>query len=435
MNRADPPPRLYIGSVLVVGGCGFLGHHIVRQLLERYRDSEHQLRISVLDVRIDRNRIADTAPSVAYYAGDITAAERVQAVMDATRPRVIIHTASPLAATAADSGVRELYERVNVLGTRTLLACAARAGCVRAFVYTSSASVVHDGVSDLVLADERLPVLRPPQQRDAYSASKGAADELVRAANRQHALRDGDAAAGHRAMLTTVLRPAAIFGEGDVQNIPNVLATYDRGLWWLQLGDNRSRFDLTYVGNVAYAHLLAMEKLLETAAREDAGVDDTVTSGAADDADFGGTRVDGQAFFITNGDPYPFWTFARAVWAAAGHAEQLQPDTLRRRVWVVPTPLGLGIAALVEGVFWLVALLAAGLGRRVRQPTLTRSRIRMTALTRTYSIDRARRALGYRPLVSMPEAIERSVHWFVGEKAAARDEPAPTSAAQAPKAR
>lgn len=65
------------------------------------------------------------------------------------------YTASPVVA----SGSTALYYKVNVEGTRNLIECAGKLGGVKAFVYTSSAAVVHDSVSDLMDADERLPVL------------------------------------------------------------------------------------------------------------------------------------------------------------------------------------------------------------------------------------------------------------------------------------
>lgn len=122
-------------SVLVVGGCGFLGHHIVSQLLEKFPSA----RISVLDLRTAHNRF----PSVSYYDGDITSVEAVQHILGRVGPQVIIHTASPVVADF--KGSPTLYYKVNVDGTRILLECAGQIGCVRAFVYTSSASVIHDG--------------------------------------------------------------------------------------------------------------------------------------------------------------------------------------------------------------------------------------------------------------------------------------------------
>jgi len=156
-------------AVLVVGGCGFLGHHVVSQLLE-----SHAL-VSVLDFKLDRNRVH----GVEYHSADISIKANVETVLATVRPQVIIHTASPVALSTNTA----LYYRVNVDDTRNLLECARSIKTVKAFIYTSSASVVHDSISDLIDADESFTVLYVPDQKEIYSHTKALADDLVRAAN------------------------------------------------------------------------------------------------------------------------------------------------------------------------------------------------------------------------------------------------------------
>ncbi len=55
--------RQNLGSVLVVCGCGFLGHRIVAQLI----DSDATTKISVLDLKIDRNRNPNVSYMLAIY--------------------------------------------------------------------------------------------------------------------------------------------------------------------------------------------------------------------------------------------------------------------------------------------------------------------------------------------------------------------------------
>ena len=346
-----------LGSVLVVGGCGFLGHHIVSQLLP-------STQISVLDLRTTRNRF----PGVDYYDADLTSATAVLEVLRKVIPQVIIHTASPVFGQGMDS----LYYKVNVEGTRNLLECAGQVG-VKAFVYTSSASIVHDAVSDLVDADENYPVLRIPQQTEIYSHTKGLADDLVLAANRKYG-----------GMLTASIRPAGIFGEGDVQMLPNMLRAYYDGKTKWQLGNNENFFDFTYVGNVAHAHILAAKELMKTQA--------AATQRRDED------RVDGEAFFVTNAEPYRFWDFTRAVWTAAG--DKTKPED----VWAIPKDLSLFIASMIEWIFFLLFW-----GRK--KPALTRQQVKFSCMTRTYNVEKAKRRLGYKPITDMSTAIGRSVAW------------------------
>ena len=361
-------------SVLVVGGCGFLGRHIVSQLLEPSTS-----KISVLDLRTTSNRL----PGATYYDADITSPEAVQSVFEKVRPGIIIHTASPVAiqqdnASAEQKrGAKALYHKVNVGGTRTLVEQAGEIGCVKAFVYTSSASAVHDGSSNLINADERWPILRAPVQKDAYSESKGIAEELVLAANRKY----GE-------MLTIALRPAGIFGEGDMQLIPNILLAYKKGQMKFQLGENENLFDFTYVGNVAYAHILAAVALMDTH-------DLAVTP-------LDHERVDGEAFLITNAQPIYFWDFARMVWKAAGD------KTTPEQIWKIDKGMGLQLATIIEWLFWC----AGG-----RTPNLTRQKVQYSCMTRFYCVDKAKKLLGYGPKWDMEEAIVKTVKWFEDREA------------------
>ena len=361
MTSEKPPKSL--GSVLVVGGCGFLGYHIVSQLLEN-----HSAQVSVLDLRTTKNRL----PSVNYYDGDITSEADVRLTLEKTKPTIIIHTASPPGADNTTKALRALYKKVNIDGTRNLVERAGEAGCVKAFIYTSSASIIHDTVSDLINADERWPILRAPKQREYYSETKGIAECIVLAANRQY---------GN--MLTVALRPATIFGEGDTAITPNMLKAYEKGQTKFQLGSNENLFDFTYVGNVTHAHILAAVALMNTHALKTQPLDHE--------------KVDGEAFFITNDEPMYFWDFARTVWSAAG--DKTQPS----QVWVIGKAFGMVIVWLTEWLFWLA-------GGRV--PNLTRKKVIYSSLTRYYNIDKAKNVLGYEPQVRLDEGVQRTVKWF-----------------------
>ncbi|MCJ1393619.1 erg26, C-3 sterol dehydrogenase [Xylographa bjoerkii] len=364
MTSADTSPEP-LGSILVIGGCGFLGHNIVKQLLS----SQYSATVSVLDLHTTRNRFSN----VAYYDADITSPSAVTEVYEKVRPQTIIHTASPTV--YADNPQPALYKRVNVDGTRTLLDRAGEIGCVKAFIYTSSASVVHDGIGDLTNASELWPVLRAPIQRESYSDTKAEAEGLVLAANRKHT---------NSNMLTCSIRPAAIFGEGDVQMIPAMHLAYLKGQTGFQLGVNDNIYDFTYVGNIAYAHILATQALLATHARLPSIPIDY-------------ERVDGEAFFITNGEPMYFWDFARTVWKYAGDTREPQ-----KNVWVIPRSIGLPIASIIEWAFWII-------WQGKAKPNLTRRIVNYSCMTRYYNIDKARKRLGYEPLVDMEEAIKRTM--------------------------
>lgn len=154
-----------LGSVLITGGCGFLGHHIVRVLLRDWDTTA----VAVVDLKCERNR-RPASDGVQYFEADITNLSNVVDVFDRVRPDIVIHTASPPVHAASKSS-DELFRKVNIGGTQNIVDACRKTG-VKALVYTSSASVLSDNVHDLVNADERWPVLQGKDQTEYYSETK-----------------------------------------------------------------------------------------------------------------------------------------------------------------------------------------------------------------------------------------------------------------------
>jgi sterol-4alpha-carboxylate 3-dehydrogenase (decarboxylating) len=101
--------------------------------------------------------------------------------------------------------------------------------------------------------------------------------------------------------------------------------------------------------------------------------------------------VAGQAFFITNCEPVYFWDFPRAVWRSLGHT----PSS----IWQLPRTVGLMLAGAAEGWSWLMG----------KEPGFTRYRVKYSSSSRYYNVERARRVLGYEPIVGIQEGIDRTV--------------------------
>jgi sterol-4alpha-carboxylate 3-dehydrogenase (decarboxylating) len=138
----------------------------------------------------------------------------------------------------------------------------------------------------------------------------------------------------------------------------------------IQIGDNTNLFDFTYIENAAHAHILAADRLSPEHPKY--------------------SQVAGQAFFISNGEPVHYWDFPRALWKAAGHT----PTKIR----VIPKPIALVIAIIMEFVCWLQG----------KEPVLNRFRVHYICLNRYCNIEKARSALDYNPPVSLSEGIRRS---------------------------
>ncbi|KAL8739795.1 MAG: hypothetical protein Q9190_007435, partial [Brigantiaea leucoxantha] len=256
------PPRRSLGNVLVIGGCGFLGHHIVRELLDSY--SAH---VSVLDL----SAALHPFPNVPYHIGDIASKSSILPIFQSVRPQVVIHTASPPPTSTNTS----LFDRVNIRGTQNLLDTAREVGTVKAFVYTSDASVLSDGVSPLLHASEAYPVFfETLRRRDSYAYTKAMAERQVLDANRS------SCDSGKGELLTCSLRPCYLFGEhtsasvsdppSSTQLVPSLLQAPTTILSHLQLtllssqSSPNTLQDMLYVSNAATAHIHASIALLTT---------------------------------------------------------------------------------------------------------------------------------------------------------------------------
>jgi len=184
--------------------------------------------------------------------------------------------------------------------------------------------------------------------------------------------------------LTCALRPSGIFGAGDMLATPRIMQAYYKGQTKFQLGYNDNLFDWTEVTNVAHAHHLAAAALLTTREREEQGKAIPLDN----------EKVDGEAFLITNDQTCFFWDFSRMIWRACG-------DTTKpSQVWILPREFGMLLAAIFEWVYWFA---------KWGQPNLTRQVIRYSAMTRYFNIDKAKRRLGYRPVISVEDGVNRGV--------------------------
>ena len=237
-------------KVLVTGGGGFLGRHLIDALVEL---GVAELRSVGRTPRPELERLG-----VDCVVGDIACADIANAACEGRD--VVFHTA----AKAGVWGRREEFERSNVLGTKKILE-----GCllhsVPILVNTSSPSVVfRDG--DLENADESVPY--PAVYPACYPETKALAEREVLSVAEK--------------LGVVSLRPHLIWGVGDNHILPRIADRAVAGRL-RRVGDGNNKVDLTHVSNAVFAHILAAEVL------------------DADDS------ISGNVYFITDGAPVNLW--------------------------------------------------------------------------------------------------------------------------------
>jgi len=334
-------PRAAGQEVLVTGGGGFLGGAIVAHLLAAGFSVRSFARRDYPELR---------RQGVKVIRGDLTDPGAVQRACAGCA--IVFHNA----ARAGVWGDFESFYRPNVVGTKNILAACAGAGVGR-LVFTSSASVVF-GDADMAGVDESVPY--PDRPRSPYTATKAEAERLVLAAN-------------GATLKTLSLRPHLIWGPGDTQIIPRILAQAQAGKI-LRVGDGKNIIDTTYIDNAAAAHLLAAAALAEN-------------PGAA-----------GRAYFISNGEPVNLWDFVNRILSLAG----IPP--IRRGI---PKGLAVVLGTVVEKLHLLLKLPG--------EPRMTRFLAEELSTSHWFDIGAARRELHYEPRISMAEGLKRLQAWLPGQ--------------------
>ena len=242
----------------VTGGSGFIGHALVRRLVQSgagvralARSEASARRLSEAGAEPVRGDLSDPAAMRAAAAGC----------------ELAFHAAARL----GGWGPWEEFEQVNVRGTRAALE-ACRAAGVRRFVHVGTEAAVIAG-DPLRGADESAPLR--PGSKAYYCASKAMAEQEVRSA-----ARDG--------FETVVVRPRFVWGPGDTTLLPGLVQAVESGRFaWI--GGGRQRTSTTHVDNVVEGLLVAAER-----------------------------GHPGEAYFVTDGEPVVFRDFVSRLLRTQG---------------------------------------------------------------------------------------------------------------------
>lgn len=325
-------------KAMVTGGGGFVGLGIVRQLAAR----------GVETAVVGRNSYPEAEKLGArVYQGDIRDRDFLRRAFQGCD--TVFHTA----AKAGIWGRAKEYQEINVRGTENVMA-AARNNNVAVMVYTSTPSVVFNG-KDLGGVDETVPYAE--KFLCHYALTKAMAEKMVLAANSE-------------AFRTCALRPHLIWGPGDPHLVPRLLDRGRRGML-KQVGDGRNLVDITYIDNAVDAHLLAADKLWNSASAA------------------------GQAYFISQGEPVNLWNWINELFA------RVNIPLVSRRVSFDKAYFA---GNLLEGLYYWLNM--------EKEPRMTRFLAEQLAKSHWFSIARARQDLAYSPRISTAEGMNRLLAWI-----------------------
>lgn len=318
-------------QILVTGASGFIGRHVAHALAA----AGHE----VLATGRDLPRLARGVGAVADIAVADLAADELDHLV-AGRDAVI-----HCAALSAPWGAREVFQRANVVATNRLIHVAARHQVPR-FVHFSSPSIYFRLADQFGITERFEP---PTRWINAYTESKWQSEQCVTSDR-------------HAGMTRIILRPRAVFGEGDRAIFPRIVALASRG-WFPYIDGGRAWIDTTYIGNVVDAVLATLELP---------------------------ANLSPQVFNLSNGEPMPVRELLRELF-----------DSLHMRVrpLYLPRRLALAMGSAAEPLARLVP------GQP--EPRLTRYGVGVLGYSQTLDISHARQVLGYHPRMSVKDGIRR----------------------------
>jgi UDP-glucose 4-epimerase len=225
--------------VLVTGGAGFIGSHVVDACVAAGNQ------VAVVD-DLSTGKKTNLNPSAQFFQVDILNVEQLDAVFSSFRPEAICHL-------AAKANVREsmekpvLYAEVNVIGSLNLLGLARRHGSKKV-IYASTAGAVY-GEPEYLPVDEAHPI----NPLDPYGASKHHVEHYLYQYHRNYGLD------------FTILRFPNVYGpRQDPFGEAGVVAIFTlamlQGRQPVIYGTGEQERDFVYVGDIAQANVLALTR-------------------------------------------------------------------------------------------------------------------------------------------------------------------------------
>lgn len=254
------------------------------------------------------------------------------------------------AAKVGDRGPVEEYRAVNVEALRGLLdACKGRP--LHRFIHMSSLGVYE--ARHHHGTDESEPL--PAAHIDGYTQTKVEAEHVAREYHEKHHV------------PVVILRPGFVYGPRDRVVLPKLIRKMATGKVHY-LGGDRRALNTIYIGNLLDALFLAVER----------------------------PQAVGQAYNLTDGEPVSKRRFFEAVADGMG---------LKKSKQLLPRPVA-------AAVVWLLRKHVIRATRAGRKPVISHAQFKFLLLNLDFSIDKAKRELGYQPRYGFDEGMKETLDWY-----------------------
>ncbi|XP_003409483.2 3 beta-hydroxysteroid dehydrogenase/Delta 5--_4-isomerase type 2 [Loxodonta africana] len=352
-------------SCLITGAGGFLGQRIISLLAEEKELQE----IRALD-KVFRPELQEEFSKLKHKVkltmleGDILDEQCLKRACQGIS--VVIHSASIIDVTGAIQ--REAIMNVNLKGTQLLLEACVQAN-VPIFIYTSTIEVAGPNSYSEIIQNGHEEEHLESKWSTAYPYSKKLAEKVVLAA-------DGWTLKNGGTLYTCSLRPMYIYGEGN----PFICRQINQALQNNGILKNFAKHSLVnpvYVGNVAWAHILALKALLDPKKAP---------------------SIRGQFYYISDDTPHESYSKFNYILSKEWGLHIDSGMTL-------PVSLQYWIAFLLEIVSSLLSPIYE------YQPPFTRHLVTLSNSVFTFSYKKAQQDLGYKPLYSWEEAKQKTTQW------------------------
>jgi nucleoside-diphosphate-sugar epimerase len=336
----------------ITGGCGYIGLRLARYLHEI-----NELNIVLLlDIHPPLLEKQDDSNRLIYRYCDLRSYKSVDEAL--SNVTCVFHLAS-YGMSGREMLNSSMIYQVNVNGTENIIkACIKHR--IEKLIYCSTYNAVYTGMKELIgVTEDQCSYPTQDNYCDNYSRTKSLAEQAILKASSS-------------TLHTVAIRPAAIYGDGELRHLPRILNLVHQGLAFFAIGHENILCDWVYADNLVYALVLAEKSL---------------------------PNYSGEVYFISDDQPVNNFHFLSQLTKGLGYDYCF--------AFYIPTSIMFYLGYTIEIVHHLFA-------RRIYNfaPFLTRAEVLKVGVTHYANIEKAKKFLGYQVKVSPDEAMRRCIKWF-----------------------